>query len=166
MKLSNLKVAEIMSTNVPTVAAGASIEEVLDKMIEADTSFVVVVEGDRPVGMVTERTLLPRIGEEETARRPSLLATLFQSVSDSLEHAEDARKARATTAAQAMSRPLISIDAGASVASAVQVFSEHNFRQLTVVDDGRLIGVLRQRDVVGALRQELKSMRADAPGSA
>jgi CBS domain-containing protein len=56
-----------------------------------------------------------------------------------------------------MSTPLVTIDPQASVASAVELFEEHNFRQLPVVEANELVGVLRQRDIIRALRAELSA---------
>jgi CBS domain-containing protein len=159
MKVGQRPVRELMSPAVPTVPPSATIAEVLDVMIAADSSFVVVVSGEAPVGMVTERTLLPRITRDDQHQR-SLASALFRSLADTLEDASATRRARAATAGEAMSTPLVSVDASDTVAGAVAIFEEHNFRQVPVLDGGRLAGVLRQRDIVRALHAELKSQGA------
>ncbi|MPZ23173.1 MAG: CBS domain-containing protein [Dehalococcoidia bacterium] len=155
MHLSGLTIRDVMSESAPSVPLDASIEQVLDTMIETDSSFVLVVDNEVPVGIVTERTLLPRMTQPE-GRRTSVLRSLLHSLGETLDHAGDTRKARATTAGEAMSRPLITIDAGESVRHAVELFEEHNFRQLPVLEGGRLVGVLRQRDLVRALRRQMQ----------
>lgn len=144
-----------MMTAVPTVERSAGIEQILNALVEHDSSFVVVMDGGRPVGMVTERTLLPKVTQGDGPQKTSLLTSLFHSLGETLEHASELRKARATTADEAMSTPLVSVAADSSVASAVELFEEHNFRQLPVVERGELVGVLRQRDIIRALREEM-----------
>ena len=155
MHLGQQTVRELMMTAVPTVERTAVIEEILDTLVTHDSSFVVVVDGEKPVGMVTERTLLPKVTASESEHKGSLLTALFHSLGETLDHADELRKARATTADEAMSTPLVTVGSETSVASAVELFEEHNFRQLPVVDGGKLVGVLRQRDIIRALREEI-----------
>lgn len=157
MHLGRQTVKELMATAVPTVERTARIDEILDALVENDSSFVVVLDSGRPVGMVTERTLLPKVTLSEQPQKGSLLGALFHSLGETLEEAGELRKARATTAEEAMSTPLVTVDSGASVASAVELFEEHDFRQLPVVEAGELVGVLRQRDIIRALREELSA---------
>jgi CBS domain-containing protein len=157
MHLGQQTVAELMTKVVPTVERTARIEEILEALVEHDSSFVVVLDEGQPVGMVTERTLLPKVTQSEQAPKGSLLGALFHSLGETMEHASELRRARATTAEEAMSTPLVTIDPQASVASAVELFEEHNFRQLPVVEANELVGVLRQRDIIRALRAELSA---------
>jgi CBS domain-containing protein len=155
MHLGQQTVRELMTSEVPTVERGARIEEILDALVRNGSSFVVVVDQGKPVGMVTERTLLPKVAQDESQGPSSLLSTLFHSLGETLEHHEELRKARATTAEEAMSTPIVTIPPIASIAAAVELFEEHNFRQLPVVEGGQLVGVLRQRDIIRALREEI-----------
>ena len=119
MHLGQQTVAELMTKVVPTVERTARIEEILEALVEHDSSFVVVLDEGQPVGMVTERTLLPKVTQSEQAPKGSLLGALFHSLGETMEHASELRRARATTAEEAMSTPLVTIDPQASVASAV-----------------------------------------------
>jgi len=82
-----------------------------------------VVEGDRPVGIITERDILRRVLE----------VTL----------APEALKAK-----EIMSSPLVTISDNATVEEAARVMAERNIKKLPVVQDGRLIGIVTTTDIV------------------
>ncbi|MGP6087353.1 CBS domain-containing protein [Antarctobacter jejuensis] len=45
-------------------------------------------------------------------------------------------------------RPLISVPPGASVKEACDLLAQHNIGALTVVEDGGLVGIISERDVI------------------
>lgn len=55
-----MKINEVMSNVVETVATDASLQEIAKKMKESDCGCVVVVKDDRLVGMVTDRDIALR----------------------------------------------------------------------------------------------------------
>jgi CBS domain-containing protein len=120
---SILLVRDVMSGNVKTVRPNSTILEVVRKMNKFDVGSVVVVEGDRPVGIITERDILRRVLE----------VTL----------APEALKAK-----EIMSSPLVTISDNATVEEAARVMAERNIKKLPVVQDGRLIGIVTTTDIV------------------
>jgi len=120
---SILLVRDVMSGNVKTVRPKSTILEVVRKMNKFDVGSVVVVEGDRPVGIITERDILRRVLE----------VTL----------APEALKAK-----EIMSSPLVTISDNATVEEAARVMAERNIKKLPVVQDGRLIGIVTTTDIV------------------
>jgi len=120
---SILLVRDVMSGNVKTVRPNSTILEVVRKMNRFDVGSVVVVEGDRPVGIITERDILRRVLE----------VTL----------APEALKAK-----EIMSSPLVTISDNATVEEAARVMAERNIKKLPVVQDGRLIGIVTTTDIV------------------
>jgi CBS domain-containing protein len=55
-----MKVSEIMSRHVECIDSGTSIKEAAEKMRELDVGFLPVCEGDRPVGVLTDRDIAIR----------------------------------------------------------------------------------------------------------
>src|SRR5919109_300795 len=53
-----MRVRDIMNTDVATAIPGTPISEVAKLMAEQDVGSVVIVEGTRPVGIVTDRDLV------------------------------------------------------------------------------------------------------------
>lgn len=62
-------VGEAMTADVPTIPPDGGLQEARDRMTSLDTGWLVVSEGDHPLGVVTERDLLAgsTIGRERGA---------------------------------------------------------------------------------------------------
>jgi CBS domain-containing protein len=66
-----MRVREVMNTDVATATAGSPISEVAKLMADKDVGSVVIVEGSRPVGIVTDRDLvLDHLAKGHTADHP------------------------------------------------------------------------------------------------
>lgn len=113
-------------TNVLTIHPDASLEEVVDRLVEHNVGSLVVVEAGhatRAIGIITERDIL-----RASARNHQNLAAL--RVRD------------------AMSRRLIVGSLHDSVESIMGLMTEHRIRHLPVVEDGMLRGIISIGDVV------------------
>jgi CBS domain-containing protein len=64
-----------------------------------------------------------------------------------------------TTVGEIMTKELISVGSGATVAEAATVMGERKVGSALVVDDEELVGIFTERDIVRALSQDF-----DAPG--
>jgi CBS domain-containing protein len=64
-----------------------------------------------------------------------------------------------TTVGEIMTKELISVGSGATVAEAATVMGERKVGSALVVDDDELVGIFTERDIVRALSQDF-----DAPG--
>ncbi|MBI2183791.1 MAG: CBS domain-containing protein [Thaumarchaeota archaeon] len=60
-----------------------------------------------------------------------------------------------TSLKQVMSSPLISVKKGTKVKEAIAIMAKHGFRRLIVKEDGKTLGVISQRTIVGDLKGEL-----------
>ncbi|MEM3941825.1 MAG: CBS domain-containing protein, partial [Candidatus Bathyarchaeia archaeon] len=56
-------VRDVMTKNVKVVRPDSSVREVVATMNKFNIGSIVVVQGDRPVGIITERDILRRIVE-------------------------------------------------------------------------------------------------------
>ena len=99
-----------------TVASAAK------RMAEAFCSSILICEGERLVGIFTERDLL--VGVVAAGREPS-----------------------ATPLAEVMTRDPDTIDAAAPVIDAIRRMDEGNFRHMPVLEAGRIVGVISWRDL-------------------
>ena len=99
-----------------TVASAAK------RMAEAFCSSILICEGERLVGIFTERDLL--VGVVAAGREPS-----------------------ATPLAKVMTRNPDTIDAAAPVIDAIRRMDEGNFRHMPVLEAGRIVGVISWRDL-------------------
>jgi citrate synthase len=113
-------VGEIMSHPPVTVTADETVAAAAERMREQGVGSVVVVEGDRAVGILTERDLV-RLAAAGT---------------------------EATTVADWMTPDPDSVAPDVEVADAFASLAEHGYRHIPVVDDGRVVGVVSMRDLM------------------
>ena len=118
-----LLVREIMIENVRTVRPNSTVTEIVRKMNKFEIGSVVVVEGEKPVGIITERDILRRVLE----------VTL----------ASEALKAK-----EIMSAPLITVSDQSTVDEAARIMIDKRIKKMPVVHEGKLVGILTSTDVM------------------
>lgn len=115
-------VESIMIAKVETVTPKEPLEHAWMKMVERNIGSVVVIEGESPVGIVTERDI------------SRCLAKGVQALNIQVENL--------------MSSPLISTTRSASIEEAMQAMLKHGIRRLPVVEKEKLVGIVSQRDLL------------------
>jgi len=113
---------QIMTRNVQTVAPSDPLKDALEKMLSKDIGNVVVVEKDAPVGIVTERDILRRVAMGEDVSK-----LLVREI---------------------MSSPVITATPENNGIEAVDIMHRNNIRRLPVVDGGKLVGIVTQKDLI------------------
>lgn len=138
-----LRVGQIMLTDVPEVIAGTPVSEVVEQLLRIRSRRVVVVDAQQHVlGVITDGDLLERV---TLAERKSVFDTLFRRnkklvVNDAL------------TADAVMTRPAVSVQKDMSLEDALQLLVEHQIKRLPVVDsDGKLVGMVGRGGILRAL---------------
>jgi len=117
-------VRDVMTKSVKVVRPDSSVKEVVATMNKFDIGSIVVVQGERPVGIITEKDILRRIVEPCLA--PETL-----------------------TARQVMTSPVIMIDENASIDEAAKLMAKKHVRKLLVTKNGNeLVGILTFADIV------------------
>jgi CBS domain-containing protein len=118
-------VQEAMTSNPTTVSPDTAAREAAQIMKSEDTGIVPIVEGDRLVGVITDRDLTLRIVAEDAGAD--------------------------TRVGDLASKDLVTIDPQQSLEEAARLMAEHQVRRLPVVEeDGRLVGILAQKDLAEA----------------
>lgn len=130
-RLPVVKVSEVMDTDVATASPRSLVVEVARIMAERNVGTVIVVDGDRPVGIVTERDLVTRV----LAKGRDPISTYVEEI---------------------MSKPLIYVGPSESVLEAMKVMSSKQIRHLAVLDGGRLVGVVSDRAILSNTPQLLE----------
>jgi len=126
-----------MSLRVWHVPVGATLLEVARSLAARKISCAVVIDDDRPVGILSERDLV-----RETARDPEGWASL--------------------TAGHAMTHPLVTVAPETSVADAIAELGRRGIRRLPVVSAaGRLCGIVTQTDLLRAAHSRLQEYARD-----
>jgi CBS domain-containing protein len=139
-----MKVADVMTTPVVTVAPDEPWKQVAERMLDADVSGLPVTNDDGYlVGVVTEADLVskPAFG---TRRRRSLAAFAELLTGD----ARWARKATALTAAELMTPAVITASPREDVRTVAQRMLDRRVKRLPVVDGGQLVGIVSRQDLL------------------
>ena len=117
-----MKVSEVMTTGVETVRPDQMARDAARFMLQADAGSIPVTEGDRLVGMITDRDIAVR--------------------GVALGYGPD------TPVSELMTSGVVSAHANEHVEEAARKMSEAQVRRLPVVDDGdRLVGIVSLGDL-------------------
>jgi CBS domain-containing protein len=119
---STILVKDIMSKDVKVVRPDTSVQEVVATLNKFNIGSVVVIQKDKPVGIITIRDILVRIVEQYLA--PKVL-----------------------TAGQIITSPFININVEASVEEAAKVMAMKRVKTLPVMDGEKLLGVVSFTDI-------------------
>jgi CBS domain-containing protein len=133
-KLRSLTVADIMTKYVITVKPDDEVVKAATKMIAEDISCLVAFDGDKAVGVISERDFLRKV--------PLSKAVFSMKVKD------------------IMSANLISVTPGTKLTDAVALMKEKHIRRLLVMEEGRLLGVVTQTDFTRAIGKMLRTYPA------
>jgi len=116
-------VRDVMTKNPRVVRRDTSVQEVVATMNKFDISSIIVVQEERPVGIITHKDIVSKIVQP---RIPP----------------------DAVTAREIMSTPAVTIDENASIEEAARLMTRKNIKKLPVVRDDKLVGIITSMDLV------------------
>jgi CBS domain-containing protein len=119
---STILVKDIMSKEVRVVRPDTSAQEIVATLNKFNIGSVIVVQKDKPVGIITISDILVRIVEQNLA--PKVL-----------------------TASQIMTSPFTSINVEATVEEAAKLMAKKRVKTLPVMDKEKLVGVVSFTDI-------------------
>ncbi len=139
-----MRVEQIMSREVVGVTPTTSLKDVARLLLERGISGVPVLgDNGKVLGIVSAGDILVKTSAAFGLREhPS--NWLFG------DDEREALKRGAQTAADAMSRPAITVDPRCTVAEAARMMVKRSVNRLPVVDDGELVGIVTRNDIVRA----------------
>jgi CBS domain-containing protein len=117
------QIRELMTVKPRTVKAGDSVVEAAKLMRGEDAGLAPIVDGDRLVGVVTDRDIAIRVVAE-------------------------GRDPQSTKVEEVASQNVVTIDPQQELDEALRLMAQHQLRRLPVVEeDGKLVGIVAQADV-------------------
>lgn len=119
---SMILVKDIMSKEVRMVRPDTSAQEVVATLNKFNIGSVIVVQKDKPVGIVTVRDVMNRLVEQYLAPR-------------------------VLTARQMMTSPMTTINVEATVEEAAKLMAKKNVKTLPVMDKDKLVGIMSFTDI-------------------
>jgi len=118
-------IRDVMNKNPKVVRRDTSVQEVVATMNKFDISSVIVVQEERPVGIITHKDIVLKIVQP---RIPP----------------------DAVTAREVMSTPIVTISEDASIEEAARIMSRKRIKKLPVVSGDKLVGIITSMDLVRA----------------
>jgi CBS domain-containing protein len=122
-------VKDAMSSDVKTATPSLSLADAAKLMKQEDVGSVPVVDGERLIGMLTDRDIVVR-------------------------GIADGSDPHAVTAGDIASRDIVTVRPDDDLDEALRLMAQHQVRRLPVVDDGHLVGVLAQADVAQEAKEK------------
>ena len=147
-----MRAMDVMTTNVITVDANTSVQEVARLLSERGISGVPVVDpADRLVGIVSEGDLLHRVEtgtERVSSRRRSLW---LDTIASDRELARDYVKSHGRAAKDVMTREVVSVTEKTDLAEIAMLLETKRIKRVPVLRDGKLVGIVSRANLVRAL---------------
>ena len=143
-----LTVADVMTTEVFSVAPNTSIREVAKLMHMKHISGVPVVDrGTQVIGIVSEDDLIRHAALVGEQRRPWWSSAFISTRA----LADDYIRKHGHTAGEVMAAPVITVAPTASVAECANILNRHHVKRVLVVENGKLLGIVTRGDLLQAL---------------
>ena len=135
-----MRVRDIMNADVVTATADTTIGQVAKLMADKDVGSVVIVEGGKPVGIVTDRDLVV----DHLAKG----------------HTQDHAVREAVSGGGPLSG-LVTVKPDLDILEAAQELGRHKVGRLPVVEGDRLVGLVSAGDLAKQLRDALDGLLAE-----
>ena len=129
-----VKVKDLMNPNLISVDSSASIMEAIRTMTDHEIGAIDVTQDGVPVGIITERDCLKKVCGKLDCRTVSV--------------------------DEIMSTPLITVESDASLYTAVIQMLSHNIRRLLVTQNGTIIGIFTQKDLLTKINSVFLALAA------
>lgn len=153
-----MKIDEIMTKIVVTVAPDTPYKEIVELLVTSDVSGLPVVDRSGTlVGIVTEADLVSK--EAYGGHRHRALAVLADLVSGREHHW--ATKSMALVAADVMTRSPVQCTPADDVRSIARRMLARGVKRMPVVDEGHLVGIVSRHDILRTFARDDDAIAAD-----
>jgi CBS domain-containing protein len=142
-----MRVSDVMSSPVVTVAPGTLLKEVADLLVQHEISAVPVVEHGALVGIVSEADLVR-----------------LELAPDPRAHLAPVREPPAgvpRVVAEAMTREVVALPESADAAEAGRLMLERGIKSIPVVRERRVVGIVARRDLLRMLARSDQDIARD-----
>jgi len=130
------EVLELKGCDVETIDPHASVLDAVEQMNQLHIGALLVTDGDRPIGIFTERDVLVRV----VAKRLD---------------------PETTPVGEVMTRGLVTLTADTSVVEAMMIVTDKRCRHLPVFDGARLVGLVSIGDLTSWVVRDQQRTIAD-----
>lgn len=126
-----------MTKDVITVHRGDNLVDAAHTMIGAHVSCLIVLEDYKPIGIITERDFIKKLGMNKDNYEGMVVNDI-------------------------MTKKLFTVNTHTDLFEAEKIMKTHNFRKLVIVENDELKGIVTQTDLCGVI-DELRSVHPRGP---
>ena len=116
-------VRDVMTKEPRVVRRDTNVQEVVATMNKFDISSIIVVEGKRPIGIITHKDIIAKL--VQTRIPPD-----------------------AVTAREVMTTPVLTINEEASIDEAARLMVRKHIKKLAVTNNNELVGIITSSDLM------------------
>ena len=116
------QVRDLMVASVVTIEPGTSVVDAAKRMIQEEKGPLPIVEGDRPVAIITDRDIIAHVVAEGS-------------------------DPNSVTVDDVATRDLVTIGPDQDVEEARQLMAQHELDRILVVEGDRLVGIISEADI-------------------
>ena len=127
--ISAVKLESVTRAPAPTISPSDSVSTIVETMAKKDVGAVIIVQDERPLGIITEKDILNRV----------------------INAQKDPNK---TYAKDIMTTPLITVDVDKTIREALDIMHNNHIRRLAVVRGENLAGLVTERRALEAFRNK------------
>ena len=127
------KVRKIMVTDVPTLRKEAKVEDAAKLLAQQNIGCVVIVEGRKPIGIVTELDFLRQFSSKSMSMKDPI--------------------------SKLMTSQVTSMDPNTNIDEALKIIDSKRYRRYPVVANGELLGIVTKKDIVNAVSDNIRLHR-------
>ena len=120
-----MRVSEIMTNAAVIDTADDTLAEAARKMWNQQTGSLLVTDGEDLVGIITERDILKAVATGTPLHEARI--------------------------SEVMTKDVVTVGPGTSLREAAKIMADRWIRHLPVLDGGKLVGIISQRDLTGVL---------------
>ncbi len=120
-----MRVSEIMTNAAVIDTADDTLAEAARKMWKQQTGSLLVTDGEDLVGIITERDILKAVATGTPLQEARI--------------------------SEVMTKDVVTVGPGTSLREAAKIMADRWIRHLPVLDGGKLVGIISQRDLTGVL---------------
>ena len=116
------QVRDQMVSSVVTIGPGTGVVDAAKRMIQEEKGLLPIVEGERPVAIVTDRDIIAHVVAE-------------------------GRDPKSMTVHDIASQELVTIGPEQDINEARRLMDQHELDRILVVEDDRLVGIISEADI-------------------
>jgi len=131
---TGITVKDAMVTRVVTGRPDQTVKEGADMMRKEDVGTIIIVEGNKPVGIVTREDVVVKIASKDL-------------------------KASAVKLKDIMNAPLVTAVPEEDLAEAARRMTKYGYERLPVVEMGKLVGIISDREIARVAPAAIEILR-------